>query len=392
VEGVAPFLSTGSDAGKQVSMQSSLQYSAAFAGIRLISETIATLPIGVYTTTGDVKNRVPTTDPLFRLLAVSPNARMTPVEFWEMFVASLLGWGNAYAVLQRIGKRVVALDPLRPEFTTVYRTAAGDIRYAFKRGSVVEDYAAADILHVKAFGVDGLVGLSPIGQAHNTIGRALATDEASGNVFRNGMTAGGVVEVSDAKLTKEQRNDIRQTVDTFTGSGRYAKTLVLESGMKYSQITMSPSDVQLLESRDANFEEVCTWFGVPPSLVQHMDKASSWAASLESTKQSFLQFTLRPYLVRIEQSLAKALVLPPDVSVRFGTRELLRGDTAARTAYYASGLQNGYLNRNTVAMEEGENPIGPDGEVYTVQSNLIPLDKLGELGGQSAAPAVEPLK
>jgi HK97 family phage portal protein len=393
-QGMAPFRSVGSEAGQTVSPGTALQLSTVWACVRLIAETIASLPIKLYQFDADGKRVALTSGSIWRMLTYSPNALMTAVEFWEMIVTSLCLWGNAYALKQRVGGRVVSLDPLRPEYMTVVRRN-GVLSYVYTPAGAVGlstiEYTADDILHIKGFGVDGLVGLSPIAMARQTLGRAIATDQASGKVFTSGLTASGFIKYEKAFVTPEQREAVRATIERFTGSSNIGKTMVLENGMEYVPITMNPSDAQMLESREFNVEEICRWFGVPPQLIGHINKASSWASSLENTTLGFVKFALRPYLTRIEQAVMRSLGMAPSSGqIKFNLEALLRGDSAARAALYASSGQNGWQTRDEIREHEDMEPMGGNAGVLTVQSNLVPLDKLEEMGGKQPVP--EPSK
>lgn len=387
-EGIAPFRSVGSDAGPNISVGAAMQLSAVWACVTLICETIATLPLNLYQLDSAGRQTPAVGSSFANMLRYQPNGDMTGVEFWEMMVASLCLWGNAYAVKQRVANRVIALDPLRPEFVTVLRKKSGEIVYVYTRGTTQEEYAQADILHIKGFGIDGLMGMSPIAMARQTLGRAMATDQASGKVFTSGLAAGGFIKYDKAFLNDEQRSAVQNRIAAFTGSPNMGKTMVLENGMDYTPITMNAKDAQMIESRQFNIDEICSWFRVPPQLIGHVTKASSWASSLENTTLGFVKFALRPYLTRIEQAVARSLGLSPKQYVlKFNLEALLRGDSAARAALYAGGGQNGWLTRDEIRELEDREPLGGQANVLTVQSNLVPLDKLGEA---PPAPAPDP--
>jgi HK97 family phage portal protein len=384
-EGSAPFRQVSSDAGPTITPGSALQLSAFFACCKLISETVATLPLELKQIDAEGNATLLTNSSTFRMLNSAPNPDMTAVEFWEMMVAGLCTWGNSYAEKGRIAGRVVSLTPLRPEYMTVYRDINGQILYAYARGTQMQIYTQAEMLHIKAFGVDGLVGLSPVAMARQTLGRSLATDQASGSIFLNGLSAGGFIEYAQA-LKPQQREEIRQSLQKFTGSSNMGKIMVLENGMSYSPITMNPSDAQMLETRAWNVEEVCRWLAVPPQLIGQTSKSSSWASSLENTILWFTKTCLRAYLTRIEQSVTRSLALGPSYQLAFNLDALERGDTASRVAYNASGAQNGYLTRNEIREREGEpRSADPMADKLTIQSNLIPLEKVGTLGGQQGS-------
>lgn len=389
-EGIGPFERTTSDAGAVVSPGTAMQLAAAWACVKLISETVATLPLVLKAPDANGKLVAQTSSATYRMLRLSPNAYMTAVEFWEMMVASLCLWGNAFARKIRVAGRVVSLEPLRPESMTVYRHNA-EIRYGYMRGVVVEDYSADEMLHIKGFGVDGLIGLAPVAMARQTIGRSIATDEASGSVFKSGLSASGFIQYTKAFPTPEQREDVRLQIANFTGSANAGKVMVLENGMTYQAITMNPADAQLLESRQFNVEEICRWFGVPPQLIGHMDKASSWASSLEGMTLGWLKYGLRAYLSRIEQAVTKSLALPSTSVLKFNLDVLERGDSASRSLLYASYAQNGLRTRNELReLDDIESMPGAD--QLTVQSNLTPLSKLGKTPPQPPQPPIPPPK
>lgn len=381
-EGAAPFRQVGSDSGPMITPGSSLQLAAVFACVRLIAETVASLPVCLSQPDGAGKLIEMTGSPTYRMLSFAPNANMTACDFWEMMVAGMCIWGNAYAAKGTIAGRTVSLEPLRPDFMTVYRDAVGDILYAYSRGNTLQIYTADEILHIKAFGVDGLVGLSPVAMARQTLGRSLSTDEASGAVFQNGLTAGGFIEYAQV-LKKEQRTEIKKNLQEFVGSKNTGKIMVLEGGMKYNRLVMSAADTQMLETREWNATEICRWFGVPPPLIGIISKTSSWASSLENLILWFTKTGLRTVVTKIEQSVKRSLNLPMSTVLEFEMDDLQRGDSAARAALYASAAQNGWMDRNEI--RELENLPARDGaDRLTVQSNLIPLDQIETLGGQQA--------
>ena len=207
----------------------------------------------------------------------------------------------------------------------------------------------------------------------------MSADEAAYKVFAQGMQASGILS-SDSKMTADQREALRKNLERFMSSKNAGKVMVAEAGMKYQSITMNPEAAQMLETRSFGIEEICRWFRVPPFMVGHMDKQSSWASSVEGMNLQFLTNTLRPILENIEQEFNRCLLDDSDdYYCEFSVEGLLRGDLATRREWYASALQNGWMNRNTVARLENQPEI-PGGEKYTVQSNLIPLDELGQQG------------
>lgn len=370
----------GSHSGKAVNVQTALQIATVWACVRLISETIATLPLQVYER--DVKGRrtVARNHWLYDLVHSAPNANMSAVEFWEAVVAQLCLWGNAYALKTYSGARIVSLDPLNPEWMTVKVDEHGAPLYVYKTSKGTFNYRETDVFHIKGFGIDGLIGLSPIAYARNTIGLALAADEASGKMFANGMRAGGALSTEQV-LKKDQRQDIRDSIaDQLAGVANTGKIMVLEAGMKYMPLSLSPQDAQMLQTRAFNVEEICRWFRTPPFMIGHTEKSSNYPTALEQQMQAFLTFALRPYLSRIEQGIARSLLSPAErrrYFAEFSLEGLLRADSAGRAALYASGAQNGWLTRNEIRELENRPPL-EGGDELTVQSNLVPLRLLGK--------------
>lgn len=377
--GATSFDTTAS--GNPVDAETALKLSAVWACIRLRSQTIASLPLHLY----DDNQNIAKDHSLYRILHDSPNADMTASEFWEAMIASLDLWGNAYALITR-NKRgdVVALDVLNPERVRVSRSAEGDITYLYKDKATETKYLERDVLHIKGFTIDGLVGLSPIKYQARVMGAQIDANNAANHEFKNNLKAGGFVKTGEKVLTDVQRERLRNNLTDFSLPENAGKFLVLEAGMDVvgaSSIRINPDDAQLLESRYFGIEEICRTFSTPPQLIYHSDKASSWASSLEGMKLGYLQFSLRPVLVRIEQTIVKKLLSPADrlkYKPKFSVEGLLRADTAGRTAFYTSALQNGWMTRNEIRALEDLPPV--DGaDSLTVQLNLTPLDQLGAI-------------
>jgi len=184
---------------------------------------------------------------------------------------------------------------------------------------------------------------------------------------------------TDKTNTPEQRQQLKKNIETFMGSKNAGKVMVLENGYTYNGITMNPEAAQMLETRSFEIEEICRWFRVPPFMIGHLDKQSSWAASAEAQDLQFLKYSLRPLLVNIEQEISRCLIgrTESDIYfVSFNIEGLLRADSKTRSEYYASASTNGWMNRNEIRAKENLPPI-PGGEVYTIQSALIPLDQVG---------------
>lgn len=376
-----PFLGTSTASGSVINAETALRLSAVWACVRLRSQTIASLPLHLYDTDNQVANK----HPLYRILHDYPNANMTASEFWESMVASLDLWGNAYAFIIRAEKstEVIALDVLNPENMSIARDKDGKISYIYSENGKQLEFDSEQILHIKGFTLDGLVGLSPIQYQSQVMGFQMDANNAANHEFKNNLKAGGFLKTSQAVLTSEQRERLRGNLTEFGKAENAGKFMVLEAGMDVAGtvgVRMNPQDAQLLESRYFGIEEICRTFGVPPQLVYHTDKASSWASSLENMNLGFLMYSLRPILVRIEQTIIKKLLSPEErrkYKPRFSVEGLLRADSAGRSAFYTSALQNGWLTRNEVRELEDLPPLD-GGDELTVQLNLTPLKDLGK--------------
>lgn len=365
-------------ADKCVTVNSSLQLSAAWACVRLISETLSTLPMNLYRDSGGAK--VPARDhQLYGLLHNQPNADMTAVVFWQAFVASLLLWGNVYVEIRRSRGVVTSLEFLLPDLVTSRRTESGAIQWRYNDPVTkrVREISESSMWHTPAFTVDGINGLSPISMGANIFGGAMAADEASAHTFTSGMKSAGIVTM-DKLMTPDQREDVRKHVGKVSAGGG---VMVLEKGAGFQQLSMNPQDAELLSTRAFNVEEICRWFRVPPFMVGHSEKSTSWGTGIESQMIGFVTFVLRPWCVRIEQSIRKSLLTPVErgqYQAEFALEGLLRGDSQARASFYSTMTQNGVMTRNEVRRLENLEPV-EGGDELTVQSNMIPLGMLGQV-------------
>lgn len=375
------FIGMESYSGKAVTVQTAMQLAAVWACVRLISETIATLPLQLYERDAKGGRHIAKDHWLYSIVHDQPNANMTAVEFWESVTAQLCLWGNAYCFKTYSGNKIVSLDPLKPSQMQVKTDANGDLIYLYATTKGVQTYTERQIWHLKGFGIDGLIGLSPISYARNSLGASMSADEASGKLFANGMRAGGALQMTQI-LTSAQRKEIRESMaEQLTGTANTGKLMVLEGGSQYQPISMNPEDAQMLQTRAFHVEEICRWFRVPPFMVGHSEKSTSWGTGLEQQMIGFLTFALRPYLTRIEQGIKKSLLSPVERTkyfAEFALEGLMRADSSARAALYSSASQNGWMTRNEIRDLENRPPL-VGGDELTVQSNLVPISLLGKV-------------
>jgi len=364
--------------GKTVTVDSALQLSATWACVRLVSETVSTLPLKIYERMPDGSRQTASSHPLYDILCRSPNTEMTPSRFMLQVVASICLWGNAYVEKRYIGSRLVDLNPIKPQTVRVKRLDNGALSYVVTENGITRTIAESKMMHIRGFGLDGMLGLSIIATGRETFGAAGAAEEAAAKVFSTGMQTSGYIS-TEASLKPEQREKIRQSIERFSGSKNAGRVMVLEHGMTYQGISMNPEAAQMLQTRAFGIEEICRLFRVPPFMVGHLDKQSSWASSTEAMNLQFLSNTLRPLLVNVEQEITRCLLPASDAEryfVSFNVEGLLRADSKGRTEFYNSALNNGWMSRNEVRQKEDLPPIA-GGDIYTVQSALIPIDKVG---------------
>jgi HK97 family phage portal protein len=366
---------TSSAAGKSVTATSALSLSTVWSCSRLQAQTAATMPLFLYDTDGNNQRRLAVDHPLYQILHSQPHFDFTAVEFWEGVVLSLVLWGNAYALKQRIGDRLVSLEPLRCDLMRVERNANGarQYRYANPKGERV--YPEDDIFHVRGFGGAGDEGLSVIGFARQSIGAALAADEFAAASFRNGAMPTGALTV-DQVLSPEQRKQVQDNiVAPMIGSGNAGGIMVLEAAMKFMPLSWSNEDSQFLETRQFQVEDICRWFGVPPFMIGHTQSVTNFGTGLEQQLMGYLMFSLRPILIRIEQAIRRSLITPAErgrLVPEFAVEGLLRADSKGRAQFYATMVQNGIMSRNEVRRLENLPPqAGAD--ALTVQSQNVPL-------------------
>jgi HK97 family phage portal protein len=379
---------TDSDSGEPVTPETAMKLSAWWACVRLIAETIATLPCGVYVKDGD--DRRPLTDhPLYRLLHDRPNSEQTPVEFWEGRVAPICIVGNSYAEKMFIGDRLVALDRMPFQDVAPRRTVDTDWRLVYRftdRGKQVE-LPAEKVFHIRGFSLDGDVGLSPVGFARRSLGGAMATERAAARVYGKGLRATGVFS-APTDMTPEQRKQFRENyVKPAEGPEGEGKQLILPPGFEWHPLNIPPKDAEMLMSRGFNVEDICRWMGVPPILVGHSSQGQTmWGSGVEQIILGWLVLGLRAYLKRIEAAVNSRLISDADrlggIFFEFNFEGLLRADSAGRAAFMASLAQNGLRTRDELRKLDNL-PGMPGGDQLTVQSNLVPLDQLG----QQQAPA-----
>ena len=373
--------------GKTVNERTALQTTAVYACVRILSETIASLPLHVYRYTEGGKAK-DTEHILYTLLHDEPNPDMTSFVFRETLMSHLLIWGNAYAqIIRDRSGQVIGLYPLLPDQMSIHRSEKGKLYYVYNRyeednpnfqekGSIV--LSQEEVLHIPGLGFDGLIGYSPIALAKNAVGMTLACEEYGASFFGNGANPGGVLEhpgiLKDPAKVRDSWNAVYQ------GTRNAHKVAVLEEGMSYKQIGIPPEEAQFLETRKFQINEIARLFRIPPHMVGDLEKSSF--SNIEQQSLEFVKYTLDPWVVRFEQALKKSLLLPEEKKthfIKFNVDGLLRGDYQSRMNGYAIGRQNGWLSTNDIRKLEELNPIPPEegGDLYLINGNMTKLKDAG---------------
>lgn len=381
------FYMGGSSAGKNVNERSAMQMTAVYSCVRILAEAVAGLPLHLYRYKEDGGKERAIDNNLYHLLHDEPNKEMSSFIFRETLMTHLLLWGNAYAQIIRNGKgEVVALYPLMPNKMQVDRNENGELYYIYTRSSdeaktmegVTVYLTPRDVLHIPGLGFDGLVGYSPIAMAKNAIGLAIATEEYGAKFFANGAAPSGVLEhpgtIKDPSRLRENWNS------TFGGSANSGKVAVLEEGMKYTPISISPEQAQFLETRKFQIDEIARIFRVPPHMVGDLEKSSF--SNIEQQSLEFVKYTLDPWVIRWEQSLSRPLLNEDEKRkyfFKFNLEGLLRGDYESRMSGYAVARQNGWMSANDIRELENMDKIPAEdgGDSYLINGNMLPLNKAG---------------
>jgi HK97 family phage portal protein len=376
---VTSFFFGTTSSGKVVNERTAMQTTAVYACVRILAETIASLPLHTYRYTKNGKEKA-LDHPLYYLLHSEPNPEMTSFVFRETLMGHLLIWGNAYAQIVRDGRgRVLALYPLMPDKMTVDRTAKGDLYYLYNKDGVSYPLRSDEVLHIPGLGFDGLIGYSPIAMAKNAIGMGIACEEYGASFFANGANPGGVLEhpgvVKDPAKVRESWNAV------YKGSGNAHRIAVLEEGMKFQSIGIPPEQAQFLETRKFQINEIARIFRIPPHMIGDLEKSSF--SNIEQQSLEFVKYTLDPWVVRWEQAIQKALYLPSEKRTYFtklNVDGLLRGDYQSRMNGYAIGIQNGFMSPNDVRTIEDFNLIPEElgGFRYLCNGNMVDLAHAGK--------------
>ena len=363
------FAGPQSSAGVSVSGEDCLSLSAVFAGVNLLSRVVGSLPLSCYRRWGRSREHA-ITHPAYRLLHSSPNPEMSSATFRRTLEWHRLLGGNAYAQVQWAGNgKAVALWPVEPWRVRPKRREDGSLYYEIDGGK--SEAEPEDMIHVPLVSGDGVTGRSFLDFAVESLGLGLATQQFAASYFGNGARAGAVLE-HPGNPTAEARKEMRRSwAERHQGAAKAGATAVIWGGWKYiPDGGHSPEASQLVEQRRFTTEEVSRWLGIPPHLLRDLSRATF--SNIEQQNLDFLAYSLGPVLVDYEQEFDRKLLSPPEVYCKHNVGGLLRGDSAARSAYYREMYHIGALSVNEIRELEERNPVD-GGDVHFAPLNMAPL-------------------
>lgn len=369
-----------SKSGINITEESAMRLSAVYACVRILSESIASLPLKIYKRGPDGSKRAALEHPLYRVLHDISNGHQSSFEFRETIVAHLNLWGNAYIKKIIDNKGIVTeLKPIDPWRVRIFedktRPKEFQLQYVVREDEGQKVYFSHEIVHIKGLSLNGKVGLSPIAYAREAIGLGLAAEQFGNQYFGQGTNLGGTLEspngLSDAAYNRLKADMLAKRQGLNNSHG----IMILEEGLKFSKTTIPPEDSQFIETRKFQLTEIARIFRIPPHMIADLEKATF--SNIEHQGIQFVVHTLRPWLVRIEQAYFMQLLTEEeqkDYLIEFNVDGLLRGDFKTRQEGYAIARQNGWMNADDIRKLENMDPMEDEiGKVYLVNGNMIPI-------------------
>lgn len=384
-QSLADFLvGPSTDAGVSVTEKSALGLPAVYRAIALIAGTCGGLPLHAYEDRNEIRERL-TSPPA---LIAEPHPDLTTFEWAELIYVHLLGWGNAYLrILRDQAGTPRELWPIEPARVSVGRTSTGQKVYGIDTGDLSSrertpatgllPLTDREVLHIPGLGYDGVAGMSPIRAARQSLGLAMATEKHGARFFGSGTSLTGVLS-SDQRLTVDQAEQVKaRWRHANSGPDNAHDIAVLGHGTTFTPISINPKDAQFVETQRFGVSQVARIFGVPPHMLFETDKSTSWGTGIEQQAIGFVTYTLRPWLVRVEQRLSR--LLAGSQYVKFSVEGLLRGDTKGRYYSYAVGRNWGWLSVNEIRRLEDLPPV-EGGDTYMQPLNMTKLGTTLETG------------
>ena len=367
----------------QVGIDAAMQIATVWRAIEIRAKTIATMPMVVYINKDGLRIEA-RDDPLWDLLHESPNARQTPAEFWTALLLNYLLRGNGYAEISRnTDGTPYAVTPLSADDVEPIFGKNGDDLFRVRTTDAIREIATENMLHIKEMS-GGLVGISRSAYMRASLNEAANTQRAANTLFARGGRTTGILSPAGA-INDQQWAKLQERINELLGGEKTIQ--VLPGDMKFNQINLTPQDLQLLTTRQFTVQEIGRWFGVPAVLLNQTEGTTTLGSSSGEIIENFYKTTVRSDVINIEQALRKRLMSSRQrvrLTAEFNMDALLRASLKDRMEIYAKAVQNGIKNRNECRKLENDAPFD-GGELYTAQSNLLPINQLGT---QTAQPTI----
>ncbi len=360
-----------------ITPETSLTVPAVLAAFTILCEDIASLPLVLYERGRDEERTRAVKSPYYSLMHDEPNPEHTSLQFREIKIGHMLAWGNFFSQIITDSKGNVAeLWPLRPDRMTVKRVE-GEKVYLYQSSDGPRVFLRDEILHVPAFGFDGLVGYSRIALAKNSIGLAMATEKFGSKFFANDARPGIVLKHPETLSDTAYKRLGESWDEVYKGAEKSHKKAILEEGLDILEIGIPPEDAQYIETQRWTVAQIARVFRVPPHMIGDVDRSTSWGSGIDSQEQGYANHTLRPWTIRTEQSLAQQLLLPSERKIYYWEHlfdALVRGDIATRYEAYVKAITNGFMSPNEVRRKENMSPYD-GGDVYVLPLNTGPANQ-----------------
>lgn len=352
-----------------------LTLTAVWCAIRLLAESVSSLPVSVYSKQANGDKVEDSKSPIYNLVKFKPNYYQNKITFFEFIMLSICTEGNSYVQIVRNNSGTpVQLICLSPSSVTVV-VNNNELFYQVDGGAVLD---SSDMLHFKTITDDGVTGLSPIDQCAKALNWGVSLEEFGSTFFSNGAKPSSILQ-TDRALSDTALQRLKTSFNNNYGKLKNSNsTIVLEEGLTFKPISISPEQAQFLSSRQFSIEEVARIFNVPPHMLKDLSKSSF--NNIEMQSQEFVTYTLMPYITRIEQEMNLKLFRTNELGktfIEFNVNGLLRGDVKSRTEAYKTAITNGYMSINEVRQKENMNSI-EGGDKHFMQMNMTTIDKIGE--------------
>lgn len=372
--------STAHENTVNVGVDGAMQISTVWACVSLICENVASLPLNVYIKDAKTGQRTPVTgEDIYTILHDRPNQFQTAMEFWMVMLLNLILRGNGFARKQTNNKgEIISLWPLSADQMEVELTKGNKLLYHYWNGEVFIEYEEQHIFHLRGLG-NGIIGMSQLDYMRSSVGLSINAQNHTNKTFNRSGRRPGILYTGGHILKPDQREQARKKFNDIV-KGTENELYILEGEFKFEPLGMTSGDIQLLETRKFSVQDLARWFGVPSVLVNDTAETTSLGSSVEQIIDGFYKLKLRTVLQLIEQAIENRILTAAQRSkgmfVEFNMDALLRSSLKDRMEVYSQSVQNSIFLRNECRGWENLPPI-PGGEIPTVQSNLLPLDKLG---------------